>query len=46
MMPKHMTEALDKYFVIKAYGGANHARKIENRRPHYGVIKLRLQLLD
>ena len=37
-MPRHMSEALGKYFVIKDYVDANHAGNMANRRSHYGII--------
>ena len=37
-MPRHMSEALDKYVVIKAYVDANNAGNIANRRSHSGII--------
>ena len=38
MMPRYTPEAIGKYVVIKAYGGANHAVTMANRRSHYGII--------
>ena len=38
MMPMHMSEALVKYVVIKAYVDANHAGNMENRMSHSGII--------
>ena len=38
IIPRHIPEALGKYFVIKAYVDANHAGNRENRRSHYGII--------
>ena len=38
MMPRHMPDALDKYFEIKGYVYVNHAGKTENRRSHSGII--------
>ena len=38
MMPRHMSEALGKYAVIKAYVDANHAGNMANRRSHSGII--------
>ena len=37
-MPRHITEALGKYVVIKAYVDANHAGNMENRRLHSDII--------
>ena len=38
MLPSHMSEALGKYVVIKAYVDANHPGNMANRRLHYGII--------
>ena len=38
MIPRHVTEALGKYVVIKAYVDANHAGNMETRRSHSGII--------
>ena len=38
MIPRHMSEELGKYVVIKAYVDANHAVNMENRRSHSGII--------
>ena len=38
MMPRHMSEELGKYVVIKNYVDANHAGNMENRRLHSGII--------
>ena len=37
-MPRHMSEALGKYVVIKDYVDANHAGNMANRRSHSGII--------
>ena len=37
-MPRHMTEALGKYVVIKSYVDAYHAGNIANRRSHSSII--------
>ena len=38
IMPRHMSEALGKYVVIKAYVDVNHAGNMANRRSHSGII--------
>ena len=38
MMPRHITEALYKYVVIKAFVDSNHAGNMANMRSHYGTI--------
>ena len=38
MIPRHITEALGKYAVIKYYVDANHAGNMANRRSHSGII--------
>ena len=38
IMPRHMSEALGKYVVIKSYVDANHAGNMANRRSYYGII--------
>ena len=35
---RHMSEALGKYVVIKAYVHANHTGNMANRRSHSGII--------
>ena len=37
-MPRHVTETLGKYVVIKAYVNANHTGKMKTRRSHSGII--------
>ena len=36
--PRHIPEALGKYFFIKAYVDGNHAVNMANRRSHSGII--------
>ena len=38
MIPRHTTEALGKYAVIKSYVDANHAVNMENRRSYSVII--------
>ena len=38
MIPSYMPEALGKYFLIKNYVDANHARNMANMRSHSGII--------
>ena len=38
MMPRHMSEALRKYAVIKAHMNDNHAGNMANRRSYCGII--------
>ena len=38
MMPRHMTDALGKYVVIKYYVDANHAVSMANRRSYSEII--------
>ena len=38
IIPRHMTEALRKYVVIKSYVDDNHAVNMANRMSHSGII--------
>ena len=38
MIPRHITEALGKYVVIKAHVDSKHAGNMANRRTHYDII--------
>ena len=37
-MPRHITEALGKYVVIKYYVDANHAGNMASMSSHYVII--------